>query len=531
MKINEQRVIGPPGTGKTTFLSQVLSHRAQQFGSDAVVACSLTHTAANELAGRRVPIARDNIGTLHSFAYQALGRPKCVEDAESIREFNRTVPSGYQLHLGDRGSEMDGDGREGQRLRAKYMLYRSRMVDRQLWDRQVYQFAARWEAFKTSVGGVDFTDMLELALRDCVAHPASPAVIVADEVQDFSKLSMSLLWKWAEAADEIITAGDPDQTIYAFAGADPEVFRRRQPQRQKILEQSYRVPRAIHRIASRWVARCTDREKVTYLPRDEEGTVRREDYYRTDPHSMVNDIQRQLTAGRTCMVIATCGYMLRPTIELLQARAIPYHNPYRPAEVGWNPLRESMETNTAATRLRAYLGPFIGEGQMSHLWYEDEFELWSALMAGVKRRGADILTGDPNREVTVDDLETYFANPEVMGRLLDGGEAGLMTIRRHLAARWQQSGGYACEVARQHGTTALRDEPLLTIGTIHSVKGGEADVVYVFPDLSAASAWEAASTAGENNIRRVFYVAMTRAREELVLCGSIGRNTIDWEDC
>lgn len=57
------------------------------------------------------------------------------------------------------------------------------------------------------------------------------------------------------------------------------------------------------------------------------------------------------------------------------------------------------------------------------------------------------------------------------------------------------------------------------MGTIHSVKGGEADVVVLFPDLSAAGMrqwvgpWE-----GRDAVIRCFYVGMTRARETLVIC-------------
>jgi superfamily I DNA/RNA helicase len=62
------------------------------------------------------------------------------------------------------------------------------------------------------------------------------------------------------------------------------------------------------------------------------------------------------------------------------------------------------------------------------------------------------------------------------------------------------------------------------VGTIHSVKGGEADVVYLFPDLSQAGAAQYASmgTARDAVIRQ-FYVGATRAREKLYVCGPVGR--------
>ena len=57
------------------------------------------------------------------------------------------------------------------------------------------------------------------------------------------------------------------------------------------------------------------------------------------------------------------------------------------------------------------------------------------------------------------------------------------------------------------------------MGTIHSVKGGEADVVYLFPDLSVSGMDEWDGTVEQRApIYRLFYVGMTRARETLVLC-------------
>jgi superfamily I DNA/RNA helicase len=56
------------------------------------------------------------------------------------------------------------------------------------------------------------------------------------------------------------------------------------------------------------------------------------------------------------------------------------------------------------------------------------------------------------------------------------------------------------------------------VGTIHSVKGGEADVVFLFPDMSQAgdAAYQRHGPARDAVIR-LFYVGMTRAREALYL--------------
>jgi hypothetical protein len=78
---------------------------------------------------------------------------------------------------------------------------------------------------------------------------------------------------------------------------------------------------------------------------------------------------------------------------------------------------------------------------------------------------------------------------------------------------------FPADVAAAHGPRALMDPPQVVVGTIHSVKGGQADVVYLFPDLSQAgdSQYNRAGVPHDSVIR-VFYVGVTRARETLYIC-------------
>ena len=74
----------------------------------------------------------------------------------------------------------------------------------------------------------------------------------------------------------------------------------------------------------------------------------------------------------------------------------------------------------------------------------------------------------------------------------------------------------------------LEEQPLITIGTIHSVKGGEADIVYLYPDISVAAGTERIAGKGvesEDSLLRLFYVGMTRAKEELVLMSPVIKRT------
>jgi superfamily I DNA/RNA helicase len=78
---------------------------------------------------------------------------------------------------------------------------------------------------------------------------------------------------------------------------------------------------------------------------------------------------------------------------------------------------------------------------------------------------------------------------------------------------------YAVEVAARRGPAALLEAPKVVVGTIHSVKGGQADVVYLFPDLSRAGDAEyARGGTARDSIIRLFYVGATRAYERLCIC-------------
>ena len=71
---------------------------------------------------------------------------------------------------------------------------------------------------------LDFTDLIEVCLRDMTVAPGNPSVIFADEAQDLNPMQLSLVRKWGEQAEYFILAGDDDQTVFWFRGASPDAI-------------------------------------------------------------------------------------------------------------------------------------------------------------------------------------------------------------------------------------------------------------------------------------------------------------------
>jgi superfamily I DNA/RNA helicase len=109
---------------------------------------------------------------------------------------------------------------------------------------------------------------------------------------------------------------------------------------------------------------------------------------------------------------------------------------------------------------------------------------------------------------------------DTLMRAWDGGYRELLAWwRDRLPADMLKRAQFPLNVAEKRGPRALAEEPKVIVGTIHSVKGGQADVVYLFPDLSqAADAHYARGGAARDTVVRLFYVGITRARESVVLC-------------
>lgn len=317
-------------------------------------------------------------------------------------------------------------------------------------------------------------------------------------------------------ADGLVT----HNCLYGWRGADANVVFPPDQQPDRVLNQSYRVPVAVHAAAMRWIEKMPGFEPIEYNPTDAPGWVVGIAATADHPEIAADGIDRALSDGKTVMYLASCSRMLRPMLTVLRERGVPFHNSYRRAEGAWNPLQARHTAKgayavTGAQRLAAFLRMGV-EG----VWTKDDVRRWGAVVKGSEtfadsqswKRLEPLVNNIPDGPIDLSLWEMLLGEASVDASMSQDLDWWL----EHLLASRRDAAQYPVNIARARGRDGLLIEPTLTVGTIHSVKGGEADVVIIAPDVSVPGAAEwAASDVGKASIYRLFYVALTRAKESV----------------
>lgn len=538
----ERRIFGPPGTGKTELLARTIIPQAvESFGPDRVMVCSLTKTGARTIASRAEGINQNNVGTIHKICYRALGMPKLTNTV--IGEWNTQYPqfalsgssSGASQTLDEGCVESSGgstevDTVEGEKLMAKMNILRSKLVPNSEWPENIKAFESLWNDFKKQTDTVDFTDLIEKANEEVPRAPGNPVVLIVDEAQDTNPLQLKLLRSWAVMMDHHVFVGDDDQTIFEFAGCTAEAFLNPPlpDEFKRVLSQSYRVPYKVHHLAQHIINRVSLREPKQYYPRRDEagefiqgsvrkisGTYKKLDY-------IISEIKEKIDSGKTVMFLASCAYMIDPIKALLIEAGIPFENEFRRRRGDWNPLYDKNGVSS-----KQIIKSFLSRGEDESFWTIEQFITWSkfltvsdtGLVKKVGKKAISVL-----EKAIEDNVEGLHSARNVIGQILgkDAIEPAMNRDLHWLVNNLQKtrinSVQYPLKVIEKYGLEKLSEKPKVTIGTIHSVKGGQADCVIISPDISMRAAQGCQYSMSENDsVNRLFYVAVTRAREEVIV--------------
>ncbi|MFF2628160.1 ATP-dependent helicase [Kitasatospora griseola] len=305
-------VLAGPGTGKTTTLVEAVARRiAEGAAPDRVLVLTFSRKAAMELRDRmtaRIGTTVPQATTFHSFCYALLRAHQPPEEyAEPLRLLSGPEQDVMVRELLAGGAE---DARAGTAtirwpldLRAclttrgfadevRAVLARSRELG--LGEEELLRFAEGvqrpdWAAAAHFLaeyldvldlrGVLDYAELVHravlLAEREDVADRLRDRydVVFVDEYQDTDPAQVRLLQRLAGGGRDLVAVGDPDQSIYAFRGADvngilefPDAFRQTdgRPAEVKVLRVSRRSG-AVLLAASRELAR---RMPMGRLPAD-----------------------------------------------------------------------------------------------------------------------------------------------------------------------------------------------------------------------------------------------------------------------
>jgi len=480
-------VLGPPGTGKTTTLLNKVDDYLKETDPDRIGYFAFTQKAAyhaRDEAIKKFNLTEDDLPyfrTLHSLAFRKLGLKKDqVMQSRHYKDLGKRLgfPVTYAEHQEDHGGFFTSDSEFLQIINLAKVRnitleqqYNKREHTQDLELNKLYNIAEALRTYKKEHNLIDFNDMI----LDFVKSDLSPKfdVVFIDEAQDLSLMQWDMTKSiWNKSEDSFI-AGDDDQAIFKWAGADVDSFIALQDQMINLpLIQSHRIPMKVHQLAMGIINRIKHRIDKTWQPRTSEGSLQR--YFDVDGVDM---------SSGEWLVLARTKYMLKEIEDVLHRKGLYYETRHKrsyekdiqEAATDWEHLRQGqLLTYKQVEKIYGYMS----------LEHKDE-----KLMQGMTKGsfyGIDQLTKDfglKTKEVWFDAFD-------------DAGSKRINYLRK----------------MRGNGEQ-LNKKPRIELSTIHAAKGGECQNVVLLTDLTKTTLETYHKNPDDEN--RLFYVGATRTKENL----------------
>ena len=564
------RLFGGPGSGKTTALldrvEALLSDDDVELSDVLVV--SYTRAAASEVRerlgerlGESPRALRGNVSTMHAKAYELLdlSRSEVVGESEK-EEFCDDYGIEYENeHEGSRRRSARSTTLGNKVIATSQWLQRTRRdvadwydVPFQ-WDEEevrlppeiddraqtgnkytptwssdddrldVPEAIRAWRAWKGEQGLVGFADMLERVKERSLVPNVEYLVI--DEFQDITTLQYAVYEEWRPHTERVLIAGDDDQVVYAWQGADPDLLLDEDVDEDVILPNSYRLPSRILDVVNQEVSHIEKRQEKDLEPRTEGGSVE------TIQSRSMLDLSREVTrtveeTDETVMVLFRARYQMFQFIDEFIDQGIPFQC--------------LTDQRMWTDRLAQYVAGIEALGADEPLTGLQARRLADMLADSAFGTGdRDELFGElENREeaADVEDIAEFDVEPELIREhapFAPDPPAAADMLRKVTSFQERSVRAYFASPYRG------MDHDRVRLGTIHSAKGREADHVFVATDLTEKVVEQMAATVEQTDVsvpgdaeftkttspvptitdneRRVFYVGMSRARERLVL--------------
>jgi len=482
-------VLGPPGTGKTTTLLNKVDDYLKQTDPDKIGYFAFTQKAAHEARDRAMKqfnLEEDDLPyfrTLHSLAFRKLGLKKDqVMQTRHYKDLGDKLgfPVTYADYQEDQGSIFTSDS---EYLRTIQLAQLRNITPEQQFDLgehtqdlerdKLIIIHNEIRRYKKEYSLIDYNDMI----LDFTKSDKSPKfdVVFIDEAQDLSSMQWDMARSiWNKSEDSFI-AGDDDQAIYKWAGADVDSFIALQDQMINLpLIQSHRIPMKVHQLAMGIINRIKHRIDKTWKPKINEGTLQR--------HFDIESID--MSQG-DWLVLSRTRHMLNDIGESLYRKGLYYNNKYKrsneqdlhTAATAWEHLRQGQLVSYKQIES-------ISKQMTSKNWHKKKIKG----MAKESFYGIDQLVRDYGLQIKTVWFEAFD----------DAGQTKVDYLRK----------------MRKNGEK-LNEKPRIELSTIHAAKGGESENVVLLTDLTENTLKGYERNPDDEN--RLFYVGATRTKENLHL--------------
>ena len=518
-------VVAAAGSGKTRAIAHRIAYAVASNSQQAEkgLALSFTTRAAGELRGRLSQLGLTGVhtATFHSAALRqlsyfwprVLGGPawKILSTKTATLE-QAARAAGVDVSLAQRriiageiewakSSGLDASG---------YLAQRSQLIDVDASD--VVNVWSAYQDHLTTKNLIDFEDVLSLTLGMFQQRPDVVEEVrrryhwfTVDEFQDVTPLQHALLDQWLGERGEICIVGDPAQTIYSFAGAASNFltdFRKTHPDATFVeLNRTYRCAPAIVNAANSLLQSEAPefRTGLTMASQSNESGAVLTSESATDADEaavIAREIAQLLDGGvdpREIAILVRLNSMTVPLERALDTAQIAY------SLKGATRFFERREVKSVLLALRAESYSHDSTSVVDAVSEVAQRFGWSPVPSGTSAEARSVWEALSALVSLAEDLCRH--NPDV----------GMTDFFE--------------EVAR---LTLAQHEPspsAITLSTIHAAKGLEWDYVFI-PGVneSVLPYFMAQTPAAIAEERRLFYVALTRARKDVRISWTSARN-------